>query len=176
MRESLFWEAMELSRTAGRRGQPASLHRILIEIPDQEIISFAQTQRRRMHQLYTSGVSAAHFIICSYTSDDSFEDFTAWIVAQGKRVFDHVRKMPSTLTRILDKREVAGVEWDAFTLLAGRAYEEKTGKEDFVERVGLLNPPKIRQKWPETRGEFEARYPELYKKFWNQRRIAQIHS
>ena len=172
MRESLFWEIVEFSATAGRSRQAASLYRILVGIPAREIASFARLQRRKMAQLCTSDILAAHFILCSYTSDDTFEDFTGWIVAQGKKTFNAVRKDPSFLAQILARKEIHQIEWDAFTLLAGKAYEERTGKDDL--RLGVL--PDIPIRWPESRKEFESRYPVLYRKFWNQKRIRQIHS
>jgi hypothetical protein len=176
VRESLFWEAVELSRSVGRRRQAASLYRILVGVPEQVIVSFAKIQHRKMHQLYTPDILAAHFIINGYTSDDSFEDFTAWIVAQGKTAFDRARKSASSLTELLEKKDVSRMEWDAFTLLAGKAYGDKTGKEDFYTRLGAPAPPEIKIAWPADRQGFESRYPELYRKFWDQKRMKTIHS
>src|SRR5262245_43894761 len=62
-----------------------------------EIIGFQNTLQRKLRDAYTFPVLAANFIIQSYTSDDVFEDFRAWLVSQGQERFESAVSDPESI-------------------------------------------------------------------------------
>jgi hypothetical protein len=173
MRESQFWELIDFARTAGPRGEAASLYRLLMGFPAGEIVSFASVQYRKMYQLYKPDLQAAHFIIRGSLSPDAFEQFTSWMVMQGQQAFDQVRKNPSYLATILRRSDVARQKWD-YSVLAGKAYLDKTKSEDFWTKLAVPAPPEIDMPSSRDLRDFQSRHPDLFKAFCNQKRISSL--
>jgi hypothetical protein len=69
-----------------------------------EILSFEEQLRAKLRRAYTFDVMAAAFIVKSYISDDTFEDFRAWLVAQGKEHFERAVKAPAFVVREADRQ------------------------------------------------------------------------
>ena len=176
MTEEKFWELIEESKQTGRSAQPSILLGLLVGLPCDEIVSFFEIQRAKMSELYVFDVLAACFLICSYVSDDVFEDFTSWVVAQGRESHLAVRTDPTALCEIIAREDVDGIDWGAFAYIADEAYTQKTGKEELIERAEIAAAPDIEEDWPKTRGGLRQRYPELYDEFWDEDRTLEIHS
>lgn len=178
MTKAEFWKLIEASGRMSKGDvdkQGDLLREALNELKEKEIFSFERHLRLRLRQAYTFDVMAAAFIIHSYVSDDVFEEFRAWLVAQGRRRFEEAIRSPESIVDFLERDNVDAVAGDAILLAASRAYSDKTGKDDFFAKAETIDNPQIRQDWPETRAKFRERYPVLYDTFWNQERIAQLH-
>jgi hypothetical protein len=180
MTGAAFWRLIE---ETGREAegdvdrQVELIRDALAEMSVKEILSFERQLRAKLRRAYTFDLMAAAFIVMSYVSDDTFEDFRAWLVAQGKERFERAIETPESIAELLERDAVARVQGEALLTCAMAAYEQKTGRgvEEFLIKMKTLGDPAVRQDWPETKAQFRERYPVLFDKFWNQERIAQLH-
>ncbi len=74
----------------------------------------------------------AAYLVNGGCSDDGFHDFRAWLVGRGRHVYESALKNPDTLVDVLDGEPVSGFGLD---VAAARVYEEKTGRDDFYDRL-----------------------------------------
>src|SRR5688572_13289733 len=168
-----FWRLIEETRREAKHDidrQAELLRDALAQMRAKEISSFEGHLPATRRRAYTSDWMAAACVVKSSVSDDTFEDFRAWLVAQGKERFDRAVKQPASIAAFLDRDEVEGVQGGALLTCAMGAYERKTGRgvEQFLLKVKMVDDPIVRQDWPETKAKFRERYPALFDKFWNQ--------
>ena len=106
-----FWSIIDQSRQDKRspRSQGDALQKLLKRLPANEIIDFSKYFEEVMEQSYTQIVLAAATIIYvglstsnRGPSDDSFDDFRAWLIGQGRAVFTMVTEDPDSLAELLD--------------------------------------------------------------------------
>jgi hypothetical protein len=168
-----FWMLIEEAR-AGRNFDKA-LGAKLDKLPVKEIIAFENALQRRLRDAYTFPVLAANFIIQSYTSDDVFEDFRAWLVTQGQERFEAAVADPESICDWLKRSKVEGIDGSMMLLLACDAYEDHGDEEDFFELVKRPRLPALKQNWPKDKAGFRKRWPRLVDTFWNQERIRELH-
>lgn len=98
----------------------------LITLPPEEIVEFHNILTQFRRQAYSHDLWAAAYIINGGCSDDCFDYFGAWLIAQGEEVYSNTLRDPETLA------EVAGfeqVECESLLSVADEAYEEKTGEQ-----------------------------------------------
>jgi hypothetical protein len=99
-------------------------------------------------------------------SDDSFDDFRAWLMSQGRRRFEYALKDPDTLARIGGpRRALDWIELAELTYLAREAYEQKTGQEmpdSILQGTARLEL----SEWDfDNDTEMKKRYPKLFAKY-----------
>ena len=83
-----------------------------------EILSFEEHLRATLRRAYTFDLIVAAFIVMSYVSDDTFENFRAWLVAQGKERFARAVKEPASIVEFLERDEVERVQGEALLTCA----------------------------------------------------------
>ena len=180
MTGTAFWKLVEDAARNAKRNvnrQAELIRDALAGMSVIEIVSFEDHLRCNLRRAYTFDLMVASFIVMSYVSDDTFEEFRAWLVAQGKERFERAVKSPASIAAFLDRDSVETVRGEALLLAATSAYERQTGRrgEEFLDRVKTVADPVIRRDWPETKAKFRERYPELFDQFWNQKRIGELH-
>jgi hypothetical protein len=119
---------------------------------------------------------AATFVVCSFISDDTYEDFRAWLVGQGKENFGKVLRDPNEICNIIKPARDLELDGEYMLFVAVNAYLEKTGTDDeeaFYEMIEHPHEKEIEQKWPESKNEYRKLFPRLYDAFWNEDRIQQ---
>jgi hypothetical protein len=126
-----------------------------------EIIAFAQTLTDIMKESYRWDLWAVAYIINGGCSDDGFEYFRAWLIAQGRERYDAALANPEVIGDWAEPdececEELMGAGWDA--------YLAKTGNEfpDGAIHVDYPDDP-IGESWKED--DLEERYPALSEKF-----------
>ena len=159
MDESMFWKLIDESR--GKSGGSATNQaKVLVTklkaLRAMEIASFNRLFYGRIHRAYRNELWAAAYIIRGGCSDDSFEYFRAWLIGQGRAVYEAALKDPETLTMVVKKT----AECEALLNAAWNAYEGKTGKE--------LPKSAYPEGGPELRGSEwdEENLPKIYPKLW----------
>jgi hypothetical protein len=107
-------------------------------------------------------------------SDDSFDYFRAWLIAQGKDVFESAIRDPETLIPTLEKLEEGEYpEREDLLFVACIAYVKKTGLDeehyyDLFEQVtkGQYDCPSIEFDWDENDEErLKRKFPKLWERF-----------
>jgi hypothetical protein len=173
MSEPRFWKLIADARQAKKFH--TALTAALKALSPDEIIGFQNTLRRKLLEAYKFPVLAANFIIQSYTSDDVFEDFRAWLVSQGQERFEAALSDPESICDWHERDEVDDMDGESMLFVAQKAYAEHGDEEDFSDRVQYPRTPDLKQEWPKDKAGFRKRWPRLVDKFWNQERIREIH-
>ena len=180
MEANEFWSLIDKSRQGAGHSCDAQadwLKENLIGLGKEAIIGFENNLLNQISRVETFDHLAAHFMIESYTSDDTFKDFQSWLVMQGQERFENAQKDVSTIADWLERDEVEKIDGGCFVTLCSSAYEEAGGDEDeFYDKVEFSDTPDFDMPWPDDKEGFESRWPKLCAKFWNQERIDEIHA
>ena len=157
-----FWNLIEVSKlgTEDCEEQIENLSELLTKIEPAEIIDFDRQLRERLVEAYRWDLWAVAYIINGGCSDDGFEYFRGWLIAQGKDYFEAALRDPQNAAQRASVDEEA--ECESIFYAASQAYEEKTGEE--MPATEILEPAEpAGQKWNEA--DVEALYPRLAKRF-----------
>jgi uncharacterized protein DUF4240 len=158
-----FWKLIDKSRRGAENvdAQMARLLELLTQSEPKEILSFDRRFQECIRDAYCEELWAAAYIINGGCSDDGFDYFLGWLVAQGRRFFEATLADPEKAGRRVEPGEE--VECAEIWSVAARAYEAKTGKQDFYDVVpGVTRRLRGRAWDEETVGQI---YPRLAKRF-----------
>jgi len=121
----LIWDTKQ--RSAGNPDyQLAALTDALVDLDASDIIAFKAYFDQLMAVSYTRELWAAAYIINGGCSDDCFDYFRGWLIAQGETVFYNALHDPETLAEVVEPEEA---ELEDMLYVASKAYERKTGQE-----------------------------------------------
>lgn len=103
-------------------------------------------------------------------SDDSFDYFRAWLIYQGKDIFEAALTNPETLIPVFAQIEPGDVpELEELLYIADRAYEEKTGgdADEYFNLYSQLKDgpygfPEIEFDWDDDDDSLERKFPRLW--------------
>jgi len=167
---SEFWNLIE--RTKRKAGgdteeQVELLEELLAERPLEDIIEFGRVLEYFHSLSYTSDLWAAAYIIQGGCSDDMFDYFRAWLIAQGKEVFENATENPETLAKIISVEDAEEIDGECLLYVAAQAYERKTGKswEKLLDLQGFVKFPELEFDWNEEDDSLKSKFPKLYKKY-----------
>lgn len=165
-----FWQLIEEShrQTDDYQQQGVILSKMLESLDTDAILDFEDHMADRMRELYRWDLWAVADIMNGGASDDGFDYFRQWIVAQGRAFYDTVLQAPERAAEAVP----VGTEDDHWRrecesmLPAARwAYENKTRQE-----IPPSEKP-LTMVGEEPYGEFldddeqERRYPQLWARF-----------
>jgi hypothetical protein len=174
MIKDMFWELIDKSgRDVGkdqmdglsiRRRMNRQMDRLLDRlkmIAAEEIVEFQCCFEECVRDAFRWDLWAVAWIVNGGCSDDGFDYFLGWLIAQGREYYHAALADPETAARRVKPGEFA--ECSDMWSLARRAYEARTGKGDFYEQ--LPNIPRTIQgkRWSEE--EVGGLFPDLAKKF-----------
>lgn len=134
-----FWRLIEEAKSGGDCEEQAELiEKALLKLPLDEIIAFDRILDVLRDEAYRWDLWGAGELINGWCSDDGFEYFRCWLIAQGKTVYDNALANPDSLADVMEP-DFDDAECEALLYVAGHAYEAKTGQEipypdDFVEK------------------------------------------
>ncbi|WP_165989149.1 DUF4240 domain-containing protein [Streptomyces sp. YIM 98790] len=171
MDETEFWDLVDSTRE-GAEGDPDTHADLLVErlteLDPETVTDFARHFESRFQRAYRWDLWGAAWVLLDGASDDCFENFRCWLIAQGRHVFEGTLHDPDSLAGLLgpefDPERDGEAEEVGFA--AYDAYEQLTGGE--LPDLGLAEPP------PEPVGEpldFEdeeqlaGSYPRLWARF-----------
>lgn len=128
MNEAAFWTLIETARATG--GPDADLlpvlSDLLLELPPDEIAGFDARLDDCLARAAKRELWAAAYLINAGCSEEGFEAFCGWLVAQGRETFERALRDPASLANAI----VMDPEWEAeledLLYVARQAYEEKT--------------------------------------------------
>lgn len=167
MTDDQFWGLIEAAKAeAGGDGeaQIEALRRSLMSLPPEEIIEFDVHYDRRRSEAYRWSLWGAALVLNGLCSDDGFEYFRGWLIAQGKELFEAALKDPDGALAPFAGSD-QDLELEGMLYVAGEAYEEKTGLAYPQPEYKPLGMP-AGERWDEDHFEelypqIEARYSEL---------------
>ena len=165
MEVNTFWKLIDRARTDSNGDvskQADLLVEELVQLPLTEIFAYETIMDDMLDTAYDAALWDAADIIGCGCSDDGFSDFRAWLIAQGKEVYERVLADPESLVDMIDV-DKDGQE-GALLYVVIAAYKQKTGQE-----IPPHNPKDVRSPhlkgfhWPEE--DRNARFPKLAAKF-----------
>lgn len=163
MPESTFWQIIQEVRKQSNHKyllQCELLTHYLETLTKEEIIKFDRTFAVLMAKTYSYRLWEPAYALNGGCSDDAFEYFRTWLIAQGKDKFYWTIKYPRLLFLVGVKEIMENYEGIAYC--AYQAYENKTGSE--IPQRDDIQYPEAGQVFKE--GEAFLRYPELALLAW----------
>lgn len=168
MRTDDFWAVIERA-TADRPGSPAEVaERAVAELagrePD-EIVAWGRHLDKVMAASGKEDLWAAAYLINGGCSDEGFDHFRGWLVANGREVLAAAVRNPDTLAKLASVRAAAstGAVFEAEEVLgiAAEAYTKATG-EEFPPSDAPPGRPDPAMLWDfDDEEEMQRRLPEL---------------
>lgn len=179
MNEDEFWRLIDESAAACPAGSDEQFEwlqqRLRTHSPE-DIVAFENILNRIKARADTFPLLMANFIIQSYVSDDLFEDFRLWLIANGRQRFEAALADPETIADFCDVDDpVEEITGEGLLYVAEEAYQQAGGEAEFAGLVEYADGPDFEMPWPETREGYQEAMPKLYAKFWNQERINELH-
>lgn len=136
MNEEQFWSIIETSKQSSKHLEElaSNISKALSKMSSKEMIGFHLREQKLRFDSYTSDLWCAGYIMNGGCSDDSFEYFRCWLIAQGKELFYAALENPDVLAEGYSNT-VDHYEFEDFMYVASEPFEEKTGKdiEDFLD-------------------------------------------
>jgi hypothetical protein len=163
-----FWAMVEAAKAAAggdSHRQAALLDLDLRRRPLAEIVAFAVILDRLLAQSKRIELWGAADLIVNQCSEDGFEYFRCWLVAQGRDVYEAALADPDWLAGYPGLGDGTDVCCEAIWYVAEQAHEARTGTPLPEEAYSGL--PLIGTWWPLERHaeETRRRYPKLWQRF-----------
>jgi hypothetical protein len=167
-----FWELIEDARR--HAGDPADCSAVaalaaalLSSHPREEIVAADHVLRQLMADSYQSPLWAADYLINGGCSDDGFDYFRGWLIAQGREVFEHIVGDLDALAGLpVIRAGAAGqapVECEDILYIASTAYRTASD-EELPARAVPVRCPKLDPAWDfdfDDLAEMRRRLPRL---------------
>ena len=160
-----FWRLVEAAKEESN-GDSEEQVKILVKklekLPAEDILTFERIFWELMLESYNNDLWAAAYIINGGCSNDCFDYFRGWLIAQGRTVYENALKDPEILVDIAEFEEV---ELENMLGVGMTAYEAVTGQEmpeNYVRSFLGLTP--TGEEWDED--SLETKYPKLTSKFY----------
>ena len=130
--------------------------------PLEDVVDFDHILNGLLGDAYTYDLWGAAYLINAGASDDGFEYFRGWLIAQGKDVFTAALRDPDSLATVIDPNEHDNdAECESILYIGWTTYERRTG-----EQIPLSPGPPHEltgEKW--TEDNLANRLPALWAKF-----------
>jgi hypothetical protein len=165
MDRDAFWRIIDNSRCGSDLDrQIEKLNERLTALSAEELIEFERHLTTLSCESYSWDLWGAAYLINGGCSDDGFEYFRSWLIAQGRSTFESAVVDPDSLA---DLPDLGGdVELEELSYVAQRAYEDKTGKPLPDEVYQGVQRRELGEDWDfDDPGEMARRYPKLFAKF-----------
>jgi hypothetical protein len=164
-----FWHLIETTKIASDgdiEQQTRLLIQELVKLPPEEIIQFDMLLQTFHTQAYTNDLWAAAYIIMGGCSDDGFDYFRSWLLAQGEAIFHAALQNPESLADVVGKPVDTEVfsSGEQFLRAAVRAYERKTN-EPMPRRASVFQDV-TGEEW--TEADLPTKYPRLWANYWEE--------
>ena len=131
MNEVQFWQIIQAAKRAANNDNDqleliaAALH----TLESEDILEFQRVFNRLHIASYRADLWGAAYLINGGSSDDGFDYFRGWLIAQGSEVFSAALEQPDSLDTLFQGATEAGLgcELEGMLSVAGRVWREKTG-------------------------------------------------
>ncbi len=165
MEHAEFWRLIEDAsfKSGGEcEEQAAALKSSLLLLPADEIAAFARLFREHRQAAYRWDLWGAAYLVNGGGSDDGFDYFRCWLIAQGQAFYESALADPDSLADLLpDDTEWgdANLDREDIAYAAGEAYGEKTGQKIPVNALDFIPGAPVGVKWDED--DLDALYPKI---------------
>jgi len=134
MDKSQFWKLIDDANRDTASGDIAGyLSEKLADMDISDVLRWQQIFSTYLKMSYKNKLWAAAYVINGGCSDDGFDYFRCWLIAQGKDVFLGALADPDSLTKV--DVEMEGAEYEEMFSVSKNAYLKKLGK-----KLGMSQP------------------------------------
>lgn len=180
-----YWQLVDDARARARGRRPAdapldaedvaeALKDLLVERGTETTLAADAAYDEVVAGAYGNRLWGAAYVIGGGCSDDGFDYFLGWLVAQGRTVFDRAVADPDSLADVVDENTTAECEdmlsaaWDAYQELTGDeppAPDDDGGSDDDTATDVTADED---DEWDfDDEDEMRARYPRLTAAFFD---------
>lgn len=158
-----FWALIDQSKRATEdvEEQLEKLREMLGRLSADEILSFDMRFNEAMRDAYRWDLWGAAYIINGGCSDDGFDYFLGWLIAQGQKYYEAALADPNNAGSKVEPGDF--VECEDIMYVAAEAYESLTGKNDFTDVAVNVQREIQGESWEEE--HVDKLFPKLAKKF-----------
>jgi hypothetical protein len=126
--DARFWSIIDSVRKKKQSAWASSLAKELKYLPPEEIAAFDAAFAERMRRAHDYALWAAAYLLDDGCSDDGFLGFRAWLIFQGRDVFEAALADPQTLARFaghgdFDAEELLSVAPERFAAKSDDAFD-----------------------------------------------------
>ena len=176
MSEEEFWSIIGDAKNNTTNGEELAQHvKSTLEKKNIEsILGFDYWFSKFHYGSYNGDLWCTAYVAMGGCSDDGFDYFRAWMIGQGREVFEAALQEPDTLVSVLETIGEEVPENEALLIAASRAYEAKTGKDikafyevldEYETDFGSFSQPKLN--WNEKDEESMKKIcPKVFERFW----------
>lgn len=169
MDKEKFWQLIEEANELSNNDIEKQINLLvdsLTKLSVEEILDFDRIFNEMFVKSYTPELLSAAFVINGECSEDYFDYFRGWLIAQGEEVFELALKDPEILADVVNTDIAGDIECEAMLYVAGTAYENKTQKDDFnFLTIGNFNYEDMKLDLVEEENHLDKVFKKLYKKF-----------
>ena len=152
-----FWTLIDKCR--GQSDECEELANLVVKqlsaLPQEEIAGFIRVFDELLDRAYLWDLWGAAYIINGGCSDDGFEYFRCWLIAQGRDTFERALADPESLAELAEPE----VECEDLLYAGGRAWEAVAGQSNRPERHAAYPAEPAGRPW--TEDELDTRFPRL---------------
>jgi hypothetical protein len=162
MNRDNFWAMVDDARS-GRdsHDQVEAIRAELVDRSSDEIVDFDRHMSELLANSYSWNLWGAAYLIKGGCSDDGFDYFRGWLIAQGQSVYDNAIANPDSLADVPALEE--DVECSELLSIAWSAYESVAKAEMPMNPINL---PDLGEGWDfDDDAEMKQRYPKLFARF-----------
>ncbi|MFI8456376.1 DUF4240 domain-containing protein [Kitasatospora sp. NPDC101447] len=131
MDETDFWQIIDETRDDADGDPDEQADRLverLVRLTPDDVIDFARLFEARFQRAYQNDLWGAAYLLLDGASEDTFDYFRCWLIAQGRDVFEGGLADPDDLADLLPEfDEEEDGEAEDIGYAADEAYERLTG-------------------------------------------------
>jgi len=169
-----FWKLVEKAHQ-NSQGAPHKQAELLVnelaKLSEADILSYQSILEDMVDKAYIGELWDVAFILASDwgCSDDGFEYFRAWLIGQGKNVYEKALSDPESLVDVVEFGQET--QWEVLLYVAIYAYELSTHKDqESMPNTRRDKPiPKLKGTIIKNVEEKLMRFPKATTKFWKER-------
>jgi hypothetical protein len=172
-----FWNIIETAHQQADGDQDTQMETLettLEELEPAELLEFHNFFQEAHTVSYRANLWGAGFLMNGGCSDDGFDYFRGWLIAQGRKVFEAALENPDSLADAIPQDAEADFEFENEDILnlAGRVWEAKTGLESeaFYAQVKTYRYDQAKlgdlELWSTNGDADKKKCPAIYPKLW----------
>ena len=156
-----FWRLIDDCRSAEKDIEElaAALTQRLTSLSPDDVIAFDMIMQELLFESYRWDIWAVAYIVNYGCSDDGFEYFRGWLIAQGKERWDIALKSPESIGNWTD----CSVDGEEILSAPFYAYKQLTGEEMPPHSISQQLTQPTGESWEED--DLQSLYPNLWAKF-----------
>lgn len=166
MDKAQFWRLIEdaKEKSGGDCEEQVELvTKALAKLPPEEIIAFDRIMDDLRDEAYRWDLWGAAYLINGGASDDGFEYFRCWLIAQGQVTFEKAVQDPDSLADVIES-DSDDLDCESPLYIGMNAYKKKTRRElpiDTAYQASRRREP-VGVKWEED--DLDAMFPKIVAK------------